>query len=64
MSAPTIAEGRVPAGDCPHIPPCPAADAPDALAARILVDRPEQGWTLRCNGLVMVDSVPLTGPVR
>lgn len=37
---------------CVHRPPCPNADSPDHDAARVLVDRPEQGWWLLCNGVV------------
>lgn len=40
---------------CPHSPPCPAADAPDRDAARIIASHPEQGWSLRCNGVVTFD---------
>jgi hypothetical protein len=41
--------------DCPHQPPCPAADAPDAEAALIRSSHPEQGWSLLCNGIVTFD---------
>lgn len=40
---------------CPHSPPCPPANAPGREAARTLVARPEQGWTLLCNGVVLFD---------
>lgn len=40
---------------CPHIPPCPAADAPDRDAAHVRVRHPEQGWSLLCNGVVAFD---------
>lgn len=64
MSTPATADAPASPATCPHIPPCPAATAPDAQAARILVNHHKQGWTLRCNGLIMVDGTPLTGPVR
>ena len=37
---------------CPHTPRCPEADAPDREAARVIVSRPEQGWSLLCNGVI------------
>jgi len=37
---------------CRHQPTCPAADAPDRDAARIVSSHPEQGWNLLCNGVV------------
>ena len=41
--------------DCAHQPCCPAADAPDRDAARVVASHPEQGWNLRCNGVVSFD---------
>jgi hypothetical protein len=40
---------------CAHQPQCPSADAPDREAARSVSCRPEQGWTLLCNGVVLFD---------
>jgi hypothetical protein len=40
---------------CPHLPPCPPPQARDCLAARVLADHPEQGWSLLCNGVVVFD---------
>lgn len=40
---------------CPHSPPCPAPDAPDGDAARMVVSHPEQGWSLLCNGVVLFE---------
>jgi hypothetical protein len=37
---------------CQHQPPCPTADATDRDAARAVSCRPEQGWTLLCNGVL------------
>jgi hypothetical protein len=37
---------------CRHQPPCPAADAADRDAARVVASHPEQGWSLLCNGVV------------
>lgn len=40
---------------CQHQPPCPPAEAPDHVRARVAVDHPEQGWSLLCNGVVVFD---------
>src|ERR1700742_1325849 len=40
---------------CQHQPQCPLAWEPDRLAARIVADRPEQGWSLLCNGVVLFE---------
>jgi hypothetical protein len=40
---------------CQHHPTCPAAEAPDRDAARIVSSHPEQGWSLLCNGVVSFD---------
>ncbi|MFJ6355174.1 DUF5999 family protein [Streptomyces sp. NPDC092046] len=40
---------------CTHTPKCPAADSPDAEAARTIAAHPEQGWSLLCNALLLFD---------
>ncbi|GGT03648.1 hypothetical protein GCM10010156_71900 [Planobispora rosea] len=40
---------------CHHDPLCPPAHASDREAARPVAFRPEQGWTLLCNGVVLFD---------
>jgi len=40
---------------CQHLPACPAADAVDRTAARVLAAHWEQGWSLLCNGVVSFD---------
>ncbi len=41
---------------CPHTPPCPPADAPDAAAARILAEHLQEcGYALLCNGRVLLE---------
>ncbi|GAA2543978.1 DUF5999 family protein [Streptomyces albidoflavus] len=40
---------------CAHNPPCPTAEAPDREAARPLAHRPEQGWSLMCNGVLLFE---------
>ena len=40
---------------CQHVPRCPAADAADHDAARVVAAHPEQGWFLLCNGVVTFD---------
>lgn len=40
---------------CSHQPRCPDALAPDRTAAWPVARRPEQGWSLLCNGVVLFD---------
>ncbi|MFD0630124.1 DUF5999 family protein [Streptomyces sanglieri] len=40
---------------CAHNPPCPTAMAPDREAARPVAHRPEQGWSLLCNGVLVFE---------
>ena len=41
---------------CQHTPPCPAPDARDAVAARIVSDHLQEcGYALLCNGRVMLE---------
>jgi len=40
---------------CAHQPPCPSADSPDHVAARVVHAHPEQGWSLLCNGTIVFD---------
>jgi hypothetical protein len=40
---------------CQHEPRCPGWRALDHLAARIVADRPGQGWSLLCNGVIVFD---------
>jgi hypothetical protein len=40
---------------CHHQPQCPPAHESDAVAAHVVVDHPEQGWSLLCNGVVVFD---------
>ena len=40
---------------CEHQPRCADALAPDRMAAHVVVSRPEQGWSLLCNGVVAFD---------
>ncbi|MCA1220357.1 DUF5999 family protein [Streptomyces sp. 8L] len=40
---------------CQHQPVCPTADSADREAARPVVSRPEQGWSLLCNGVVLFE---------
>jgi anti-sigma regulatory factor (Ser/Thr protein kinase) len=43
------------AATCQHTPRCPAADAADRGAARVIDSHPEQGWSLLCNGVVVFE---------
>lgn len=40
---------------CEHQPQCADALAPDRMAAHVVVSRPEQGWSLLCNGVVVFE---------
>ena len=40
---------------CPHSPHCPSADAIGREAAHTVAFRPEQGWSLLCNGTVVFE---------
>ena len=40
---------------CRHYPTCPSSEAADRDAARVVASHPEQGWSLRCNGVVSFD---------
>ena len=40
---------------CWHQPRCPDALTPDRIAAWPVARRPEQGWSLLCNGVVLFD---------
>ena len=51
----TATPTRTASGLCLHFPPCPAAGAPDAQAARVAVARYDQGWSLLCNGVVLLE---------
>jgi hypothetical protein len=42
-------------GRCPHQPPCPGALEADRLTARLVARYPDQGWSLLCNGVVLLD---------
>ena len=42
-------------GRCPHRPRCPGALEPDRLAARLVARYPDQGWSLLCNGVVLLE---------
>ena len=42
---------------CQHEPPCPAANAMDRDAARVIATFCEQGWSLLCNGVVCFDDL-------
>jgi hypothetical protein len=39
---------------CDHRPACPA-DSAGRDAARLVTARPEQGWRLLCNGVLVFD---------
>ncbi|MFI9155777.1 DUF5999 family protein [Streptomyces sp. NPDC053367] len=40
---------------CSHQPPCPTAESPHHHTAAVVTARPEQGWSLLCNGTIVFD---------
>lgn len=46
---------------CQHQPVCPAADAPDHAAARVVAHQDDLGWSLLCNGVIAFED---TGEIR
>ncbi|MEU6405303.1 DUF5999 family protein [Streptomyces sp. NPDC046985] len=40
---------------CQHKPACPSAGATDREAAAVIAARPEQGWSLLCNGVLLFE---------
>ena len=50
-------------GTCLHTPLCPAPQAPDAAAARIVADHlQDNGYALLCNGAVLLEGDGLLAP--
>ncbi|MFE2559749.1 DUF5999 family protein [Streptomyces sp. NPDC059352] len=47
---------------CDHRPPCPSAGSPDQEAAHLLAHHPDQGWALRCNGLLSFEDTGSLAP--
>ena len=43
------------ARECPHQPRCPDACAADRTGAKTMSGRPDQGWSLLCNGVVVFE---------
>ena len=49
---------------CQHLRTCPDAQAPDRMAARVVADHLEQGWSLLCNGVVLFEDGALLADGR
>jgi len=43
-------------GTCEHRPECPPLDQPGWEAARVLVRHDELGWSMLCNGAIVLDA--------
>ncbi|WP_439794476.1 DUF5999 family protein [Streptomyces agglomeratus] len=56
-----LAEMRAAGVLCAHHPECPSAEASDGQAAQVRVHRPEAGWSVLCNGMLLFDD---TGCLR
>jgi len=41
---------------CDHHPECPPIDQPGWDSARVLVHHAELGWTMLCNGAIVLDA--------
>lgn len=51
----SAAVARASRHSCDHVPCCPTADDVDRDAAHVVSARPEQGWSLLCNGVVVFE---------
>jgi hypothetical protein len=49
---------------CLHRPSYPPAHHPDSEAARVVAAHPDQGWSLLCNGVVVLDDPGELLPTR
>src|SRR5262245_52249836 len=55
LPAPPLGASRqLGGGVCRQRPRCPDALAADRIAARAVARHPEQGWSLLCNGVVLL----------
>lgn len=50
-----VTGGTVDAASCTHIPLCPAADATDHDAAKVIAHDYTAGYSILCNGVVVFD---------
>lgn len=50
-----LVTGGTVAASCPHIPTCPAADATDHDAAKVIAHDYTAGYSILCNGVVVFD---------
>ena len=55
LASPLGSARQMEGGMCQHQPRCPGVLAADRIAARTVAHRPEQGWSLLCNGVVLFD---------
>jgi hypothetical protein len=47
---------------CTHRPECPAIDEPNAHNACVVVHHAELGWSMLCNGAILLDVVAQVQP--
>ena len=52
------------ATSCTHRPACPSAEALDREAAHTVAAHPEQGWSLLCNGVLLLPNGDVIAPHR
>ncbi|MBM2614382.1 hypothetical protein JIG36_02270 [Actinoplanes sp. LDG1-06] len=48
---------------CTHSPECPPVDQPGWDTAALLVHHEELGWSMLCNGAIVLDAVVKPEPV-
>jgi hypothetical protein len=48
---------------CEHQPECPPVDQPGWDAASVLVHHAELGWSMLCNGAIVLDAAARTATV-
>ena len=49
---------------CMHEPPCPPVDQPGWDTASVLIHHADLGWSMLCNGAIVLDSVAAVVPIQ
>jgi hypothetical protein len=47
---------------CTHRPECPAIDDPGAHTACVVVHHADLGWSMLCNGAIVLDAIDQAQP--
>ncbi|GAA2879156.1 DUF5999 family protein [Actinoplanes cyaneus] len=48
---------------CEHQPPCPPIDQPGWESAQVIVAHDDLGWSLLCNGAVVIGAAVIKMPI-